>query len=146
VTKQLDIVEQVQQSKSAEQLIAEKHELQAKLDAGSEQFETWAKPHKARIAQIKGDLLRMLNEQGINSVATDAGTAYKSEIENFKVVDREKYFDFVAENWDDWGNEMLDIGFTKKAVQRYAEENDGAMPPGIEQKESIINLNINRGR
>ena len=140
------MVEQIQAVTSAEQLIAEKHALQAKLDAGSEQFEAWAKPHKARIAQIKGDLLRMLNEQGINSVSTDAGTAYKTEIENFKVTDREKYFDFLADEWDKWGNEMGDFGFTKKVVQRYAEENDGKMPPGIEKKESIINLNINKGR
>ena len=40
-------------------------------------------------------------------------------------------FDFLMEDWDAWGNDMMLVNVTKDAVKRYMEEHSGQLPPGI---------------
>lgn len=90
-------------------------------------------PTKKRLEEIKGILLGMLNEQKTNSMSTDNGTAYISTIMTPKITDRDKYLDFVNENWDQIGNEMLQVSMPQKsALKTYMEEHNDALPPGVE--------------
>ena len=90
-------------------------------------------PTKKRLEEIKGVLLGMLNEQKTNSMSTDNGTCYISTIMTPKITDRDKYLDFVNENWESIGNELLQVSAPQKsALKTYMEEHNDALPPGVE--------------
>lgn len=59
-----------------------------------------------------------------------------------QILDNAALFDFAAENWDKYGDDIkLSIGI--KAVRQYMEENNGQLPPGIGLSK-YSRLNINR--
>lgn len=140
--KQLDIVDQVNAAESADKLIADVIRLKDKLALANEQFEQFVKPWKTAIQEAENKLLAMLNEQRLESIRGDAGTAYKSTITSYKIVERDKVLDLIMDNWDAFGNEMLMFNVQKDAVRRYVEEN-GKLPDGL-TSDSFVRLNIRR--
>ncbi len=142
MTEQLDLVTQVEVTKSAEQLIAEVIALKDKLALASKQFDDFCKSWKTKIAENENKLLAMLNEQRLESIRADAGTAYKSTITSYKVTDREKVLDLINENWESFGSDMLQLGVTKDAVKKYVEEH-GKLPEGL-TSDAFVRLNIRR--
>jgi hypothetical protein len=129
---------------NAADLVAEYNKLDDWIAGETKRFGEHLAPHKKRCDEIKGILLGILNEQKTNSMSTDNGTAYISTITTPKVVDRDKYLDFVNENWDDIGNELLQVGAPQKdALKQWLEDHQNQPPPGIEV--SYFNrLNIRR--
>ena len=118
---------------NAADLIAEHTKLDDWCSAELKRFNEHLAPHKKRMDEIKGILLGMMHEQKQNSMSTDNGTCYISTITTPKVVDRDKYLDFVNENWDQIGNELLQVGAPQKdALKQYLEDNKNQPPPGIE--------------
>src|ERR1700675_92672 len=118
---------------SISDLVAEHNRLDDFISAETKRFTEHLKPTKTRIDEIKSILLGMLNEQKANSFATDAGTCYISTITTPKVIDRDKYLDFVNEHWESIGNELLQVGTPQKdALKQYLEDNKNQPPPGIE--------------
>ena len=99
-------------------------------------------PYEAGMATIENEFLRRLNERGADNTKTDAGTAYKSTINNYKVVDRDKFLKFCVDNWKTDGAEMLHVSATKDAVRAYMQMS-AYPPPGIEPS-SIVRVNIRR--
>lgn len=142
MTDQLDIVQQVLAVSTAEQLIAETIALKDKVALGAKQFEDWAKPFKAQIAENENKLLALLNEQRLDSVRSDAGTAYKSTITSYKVTDRDAVLKLILDNWQNFGSEMLMMNIQKDSVKRYVEEN-GQLPPGV-ASDAFVRINIRR--
>jgi hypothetical protein len=140
--EQLDIVTQVEAAKNAEHLIAEVIALKDKLALAAKQFDDFCKPWKTKISDNENNLLAMLNEQRLESIRADAGTAYKSTITSYKVVDREKVLDLINENWESFGADMLQLGVTKDAVKKYVEE-FGQLPDGL-TSDSFTRINIRR--
>lgn len=140
---QLDIVEQVAVVKSAEQLIAEVIALKDKLALASKQYDDWCKPFKETITANEGKLLAMLNEQCLESIRADAGTAYKSTITSYKIADRDKVLDLIMDNWEAFGSEMLQFSVQKDAVKNYQQEHEGKLPEGL-TSDSFVRLNIRR--
>jgi hypothetical protein len=123
-------------------LIAENHKLEDQIKAGTAKLNEWAAPLKARTKEIEDDLFRRLVERGADSTKTDAGTAYISNLASVKVEDKARLFDFIAEHWDEIGDEInLAIGI--KAVRAWMDEHDGQLPPGISLNK-YSRLNINR--
>ena len=94
-------------------------------------FEEITKPYKAGMDTIETALLARLVERGADNTKTDAGTAYKVAHVNVKVVDREKFVEFIMQEWETIGNEMLLAAPQKDAVRQYVDSN-GRSPPGIE--------------
>jgi hypothetical protein len=121
-------------------LITENHKLEDQIKAGLAKFNEWAKPHKDRIKQIEDDIFARLVERGADSTKTDAGTAYISRLESVQITDQAALFDFMADHWDSYGDEIkLSIGI--KAVRAYMDENNGQLPPGIDlSKYSRLNI------
>jgi hypothetical protein len=140
--EQLDIVTQVDAVTTAEQLIAETIALKDKLAAAQKQFETFCKPWKQTIEENENKLLALLNDQRLDSVRADSGTAYKSTITSYKITDREAILDLINNNWDTFGSDMMLLGVQKDAVKRYVEEN-GKLPDGL-TSDSFTRLNIRR--
>ena len=129
---------------SAADLVQEHVKLDDWIDAESKRFQAHLAPHRKRMEEIKSILLQMLNDQKQNSASTDHGTYYISTIMNPKIVDRDKFLDFVNEQWDNGGNEMLQLTAPQKeATKTYIEDHNGQAPPGVEI--SYFNrLNIRR--
>ena len=61
----------------------------------------------------------------------NSGTAYISQLANTKIEDREALFDFIAEHWDECGNDMLKLGVSIDPIRNYMQSHDGALPPGV---------------
>jgi hypothetical protein len=118
---------------SAADLIAEHTKLDDWIASETKRFGEHLAPHKKRMEEIKASLLGMLNEQKANSFATESGTCYISTITTPKVIDRDKYLDFVNEHWDEVGGEMLQVGSPQKdCLKTWLEENNNQPPPGVE--------------
>ena len=114
-----------------DQLIAENHKLEDELKAGMAKYTEWAKPRKKRIEAIESEIRRRLIERNADSTRTDSGTAYFSDLLQTKIEDREVLFDFIADNWDSYGDQMLKIGAAVDAVRQYMSDHDGNPPPGL---------------
>lgn len=123
-------------------LVSENFKLEDLIKAAQAKFDEWAKPHKERIAQIEGEMSRRMLESKVDSVKTDSGTAYFSDIMSTKVEDMAVLFDYVAERWDDLGADVklnLPIG----TVRQHMDNNAGALPPGMTHS-FFKRLNIKR--
>ncbi len=81
----------------------------------------------AAMDKIEAGILEFLNSSGANSIASDAGTAYKSTQISATVEDKELFMSFVKET-DQF--EALDIKANKTFVKDYMEENQ-EVPPGV---------------
>ena len=123
-------------------LIAENHKIADLIKAAQGKFNEWSKPHNERLKAIEDDLFARLVERDSEKTTTDAGTAYISNLTSVKVEDQGSLFDFAAEFWDSYGDEIkLSIGI--KAVRAYMDEHDGQLPPGVSLSK-YSRLNINR--
>lgn len=127
---------------SAADLVAEHIRIDDFVKAETKKFGDHLAPHKKRMEEIQNLLLNLLNEQKTNSMSTDNGTAYISTILTPKIVDREKYLDFVLADTEAY--EMLQVSAPQKeALKHYLETHDDKTPPGVEV--SYFNrLNIRR--
>lgn len=123
-------------------LIAENHKIEDLIKAAQAKFDAWAKPHKARIAEIEGALRQRLTERGADKTSTDAGTAYFSSIMNTKIENVPLLFDFVADNWDDLGADVK-ISLPVGKVREHMDAHEAQPPPGMSIS-YFRRLNINR--
>ena len=123
-------------------LIAENHKITDLIKAAQAKFEEWALPHKTRLKAIEDDLFARLSSRGSDSTKTDAGTAYISNLASVKIDNAEQLFDFAADNWATYGDEIkLSIGI--KAVRAWMDEHNGELPPGVSLSK-YSRLNVNR--
>ena len=133
-------------SGSDEDLIAENFAIEDKIKVGTAKLNEWAAPHKERLKAIEDELFRRLAERQADSTRTDAGTAYISNITNFKIEQREPILDFMLDNWEqpDWGGgAMMTFNVTKDAVKQYMDQHQGQLPPGLSISH-YARLNIKR--
>ena len=81
----------------------------------------------AAMDRLEAGLLEYLNDSGANSVASDAGTAYKSVKTSASVEDKDAFWKFVIETEQ---REALDIKANATFVKDYMAENE-EVPPGV---------------
>lgn len=91
------------------------------------------------MAKLENAIMATLNEQGVESVRTAAGTAFKSVSNSATIADWDAYLAFVKEN-DRW--DMLEKRCAKLAVEQYRAANDD-LPPGVNWK-SAVTVNVRR--
>jgi len=139
------------QPETADQLIAEHIRLKDHIAAQSKQFAEFLKPFQTQAQDIENKLLTMLNALNVGKpeskraqLSTDAGTAYLSTITTPKVAERDKYVDFILDNWDEIGNEMLQLAAPQKeAVETFMQTHEGQLPPGVTTS-AFTRVNIRR--
>jgi hypothetical protein len=124
------------------QLVEKYLAFKAHVAAETEKFDAQIKPYKDGMATIENEFLRRLDERGADNTKTDAGTAYKSTIHNFKVVDRDAFLKFCTTYWDNGGSDMLNVSAVKDPVKEFM--NGNAMPPPGIEPSSFIRVNIRR--
>ena len=113
-------------------LVIQYQQIKLHVEQQSAQFAAYCKPYNEQIEHIGQQIQAAMIEQGVKSVKTDTGTAILSTIVTPKVIDKEKFLDFVLEDWDNRGA-MLQIGAPQKdALQEYQDANENRLPPAVE--------------
>lgn len=92
------------------------------------------KAAREMLEQINAQLLDALNQSGSNSIATDAGTAYRIERASASIEDHTNFKTFVIAN-EEW--DMIDWKANKTAVEDYLKEFD-ALPPGVKYSSAFV--------
>ena len=95
---------------------------------------------KGKQEKIEGILLRRFQDDGIESVRTASGTAYKTVRTNVSVGDADMFFSFVVQN-ELW--ELLEKRASKTVVEQYKAEHED-LPPGVNYSETVC-VNVRRG-
>jgi hypothetical protein len=87
--------------------------------------------------KIEGKFLQVFEESGMDSVKTEAGTAYKSTRVSVTTGDKDAFMEFVRTN-DEWP--LLEVRPSKSAVEEYRAAHDD-LPPGINWRaEQVVNI------
>lgn len=96
--------------------------------------------HAQHMVAIHNEMLRRLNDRGAKNTTTPAGTAYKTSIDNYKVVDRQAFIDYVDshEAWD-----LITNHVSKEAVDSIVAATKDT-PPGIKLESGIVKVNFRR--
>lgn len=94
-------------------------------------------PIEEKMAKIEQALLATMNQTGVDSFKTDAGTAYKSTRVSVSTADREIFMGYIKDH-EAWA--LLEVRPAKKAVEDFMAAND-ELPPGINLKqETVVNF------
>ena len=125
------------------QLVEKRQQLRTHLEAQQNAFNEYSKPYREQIEQIDAQLTATMTERGMKSFKTDHGTAILTTTITPKITDKEKYLDWVLEDWDHRGS-MLQIGAPlKEGLTEFMDANNGALPPNIETS-SIVRFSIRK--
>ena len=92
------------------------------------------KPLRETLELLNSVLLSHLNDMGGNSIATDAGTAYRTEKKSASLADSEAFMDYVIANQ---AFDLLDRKANVTAVEEHIKEND-APPPGVNFSSTFV--------
>jgi hypothetical protein len=79
--------------------------------------------------KIKTYLLALLNQTGSKSIATEHGTVYRTEKIRPSAADWQVVYEWVMADPDRF--ELLEKRLKPTFISKYMEENEGAIPPGI---------------
>ena len=85
-------------------------------------------PYKEGMETIETALMARLIQRGADNTKTEAGTAYKVDHLNVKVVDRDKFLAYAMNG----GEDMLLASPQKDAVRQYLDEKKDPALIGIE--------------
>lgn len=103
------------------------------------EHKTQLAPINGMLDKIEGVLLQKFQEVGVDSMKTEAGTAYIATKTSVSVADWDAYFEFIKQN-DAW--HMLNRSANKTAVEDFRSAND-ELPPGINYS-AVHTLNVRR--
>ena len=90
--------------------------------------------------KVEAKILSYFEESGLESIRTDAGTAYKSTRHSATVADWDSVLAHILETEN---YQLLEHRVSKKAVEEYRMANDD-LPPGVNWR-SEVTVNIRRG-
>lgn len=104
------------------------------IKARDDEHKKEMKPLKDTLEQLNGVLLQHVISVGGNSVATDAGTVYRTEKKSASLADADAFMNFVVANK---AFDLLDRKANVTAVESFIEENN-APPPGVNFSSTFI--------
>lgn len=95
---------------------------------------------KADMETLKGKMLEFAKHNGLQNVASPAGTFYLTKKHSAKIVDQQEFMRHVigTESWD-----LMDKKCNGAAAREWAEANGGQAPPGVELT-TVVDVNVNR--
>ena len=131
---------------SIAQLVEQHQQLRAYIDGEQQRLSDFLKPWNEKLEATKQQCMEAMQQQGVKSLKTDHGTAIISEHSTAKIKpeERDAFIDYCMDNWDDFGNEALQIGAPKAdAVRAYMETHDGHLPPHVEIS-SILRFSVRK--
>lgn len=121
-------------AKEAIELYYEGKEKKAKMDA---EYKAKCKSYDEKFKKIEAYLRAIMAKQGVESLKTEAGTAYISTRSRVSCADKDEFMQFIRKN-DFW--ELLDARPLKSGVEAYVAENN-RLPPGLNiTREQVVNV------
>jgi hypothetical protein len=115
-------------------------QLRAKKAAMKARHEAELAPLDQAMAVLEALFKENMDKLGLDSLKTEAGTAYTSAVASVRCADPKAFFDFVQAH-DAW--HLLEVRPAKTAVQEYV-ENHKVAPPGVDYS-TQINVNVRKG-
>lgn len=112
---------------SANDIIGAYVKLRAEKDRETAEYKARVKSIDERMKKLEVWLQMWLTTENVNSVNTDAGTAYKTTVEQATVSDMNSFIEFVKEN-EAW--HLLEKRVSKTGVRELLDA-DEPLPPGI---------------
>ena len=110
------------------------------LNAKRKEFKAYEQDMKSQMAILEKELLIRCQKEGVESFKTKSGTAYKKKKDWIKVTDWPTAIGTIIT--DDLIH-MLNKSVNKTACKEYMQENNGALPPGLEYG-SMVEIGIRR--
>jgi len=112
------------------QLRDRKADLKASFDASVAEIDVYMK-------KCEGAIMTHLDKNGVDSVGTPNGTAFKSTTTSATVADKEIFLNYVRSN-DAWP--LMDVRASKTAVAEFVAETSD-LPPGINWRaETVVRI------
>ena len=106
-----------------------------------DEIETIKKRHKEELKalnekqeKLSGYLGKILEQSGVKSMKSDAGTVFQATKDSVRVADKALFSDFVVEQIQQDGVDALGIltlSANKNAIKAYMEDNKDSLPPGV---------------
>lgn len=119
------------------ELVAKYIQLRDKKAEYKAEYDTKVAKIEEVLDKIEAKFLQVFEESGMDSVKTEAGTAYKSTKVSVTTGDKDAFMEFVRTN-DEWP--LLEVRPSKAAVEQYREQHDD-LPPGINWRaEQVVNI------
>lgn len=91
------------------------------------------KPYDEALAKLESQALTILNQSGVESMKTAAGTVYSTTSTSATVADKSAFMDYITQNG---AFDLLDIRANKTAVQDFLTANNDT-PPGVTVRREI---------
>lgn len=104
-------------------------------------YEAEVEPYVKGMATIENEFLKRLDERGADNTKTDVGTAYRSTITNFNVVDQQAFLQFCLQYPS--LSDIYTIKPVKDPIKEYMNGGEVALPPGLEQTQ-FTRINVRR--
>lgn len=101
--------------------------LRDKIKAITDQHKEQLAPYKELLDKLNTELLGHLNTVGGDSVATPAGTVYRTDRKSASIQDMTAFWTYVVSQGD---FDMVDKKANPTAVEDYIKKNN-ASPPGV---------------
>jgi len=111
-----------------ETLINSYIELRDKKASIKKEQEAVVKQYNDALEQIENYLKAHLQEQNVNSVSCDAGTAFIKRSRQATVPDKAAFREFVISTSE---FDLCNMSAKVEAVEEWVEANQGMLPPGV---------------
>lgn len=118
---------------NVEALVAEYRDVRAELDDARHTYQDFEIACKEKMAIISMKLREIADKMHLNALPTNAGTAYRTTKEHFRVGDWNQILEWIKAN-NHW--QVLEKRIAKLATKEIYEAT-GVMPPGVEYSAEI---------
>jgi hypothetical protein len=112
----------------ADKMVKAYIKLREQRSAIKKEFEEKDSVLKSKMEVIESAMLQQMNESGIESIKTAAGTFYRQEEVTPTGSDWDAFYSWVSANN---AFEALERRIKKTFIKEYMETNSGAIPPGV---------------
>jgi hypothetical protein len=115
--------------------VAQYIQLRNKIKQMDDEHDAKMKPFKDALVQLNGIILAGIAAEGVESIATPLGTAYRYTKKSATIADGSEFRRFVigSEAFD-----LVDWRANAKAVEDFINENGGNPPPGVNYNETAL--------
>ena len=119
--------------------VAQYIKLRDKIAEIKDRQKTELAPYVETLGQLNAVILKHLNDNGLQQISSDAGTAYRKSRASATLADADAFMRFVKET-DAF--ELMDCKANAPAVEEYIEKH-GSPPPGVNFTR-IIDVGVRR--
>ena len=129
-----------------DKLIGAYRNIRDKIKEQEDEFKLEMAPLKANLEKIEAVIQKVLDAQGVDSMATASGTAFKKTSTSVKVDDKAAFTDFVYGRLKTEGIDAMaymTCSAAKLNIEEFMEENEDIPPPGI-KFDSFVTIQIRK--